>query len=474
MLLIKNITIADPRSMTEQVGDILIKDGKIAEIAEPGMISAANVISEQAEGLVVSVAEVISEPAEGLAASAAEVIPEPAEGKTVAREEQDDSLEVIDGTGLVAGPGLIDVHVHFRDPGLTYKEDIFTGAAAAAAGGFTTVVMMANTKPVIDNAETLCYVLEKGRETGIHVESCACVTKGMQGKELTDMEALKTVGAVGFTDDGVPILEEKVAREAMELTQRLHVPISFHEEHPMFISNNGVNRGKASMHFGIGGSDREAEINMVERDVALALQTGADINIQHISTKEGVEAVRRGKAQGGSIWAEATPHHIALTEEATIAHGTLAKMNPPLRTEQDRQAIIAGLLDGTIDLIATDHAPHSAEEKVKDITQAPSGIIGLETSLALCLTHLVKPGHMNHVALMRKMSYEPARLYHFEEKRGYIGVGAEADLVLYDPEESWLVEAPFQSKAVNTPFIGEKLTGKVRYTICGGRVVYQA
>ena len=425
MLLIQNITIADPKTMTETLGDLLLDSGKVVQIAGAGEIKVT------------------------------------------------EEMEVIDGTGLVAGPGLIDVHVHFRDPGLTYKEDIYTGAKAAAAGGFTTVVMMANTKPAIDSAETLTYVLEKGRETDIHVESCAAVTVGMQGKKMVNMDALKAAGAIGFTDDGVPILEEVLARKAMEETARLQVPISFHEENPVFISNNGINRGKASMHFGIGGSDRQAEIVMVERDVELALQTGASINIQHISTREGVEAVRRGKARGCAVWAEATPHHIALTEEAAIAHGTLAKMNPPLRTEEDRQAIIQGLVDGAIDLIATDHAPHSTEEKAKAITDAPSGIIGLETSLALCVTHLVKAGHLSHVQLMEKMSYNPAKLYHLEESRGHISVGADADLVLYDPNAEWTVAETFESKSVNTPFVGTKLTGQVRYTICGGKVVYQ-
>ena len=425
MLLIKNILIADPKTKTEVFGDILLADGRIEQVTEPGEIEIC------------------------------------------------DGMEVIDGTGLVAGPGLMDVHVHFRDPGLTYKEDIDTGARAAKAGGFTTVVMMANTKPAIDSVETLTYVLEKGRETGIHVESCAAVTIGLKGEEMVDMEALKAAGAIGFTDDGVPILEEALARKAMEQTAALKVPISFHEEHPIFISNNGVNRGKASMHFDIGGSDRQAEINMIERDVELALQTGASMNVQHISTEEGVELVRQGKARGGSVWAEATPHHIALTEDAVIAHGTLAKMNPPLRTEKDRLAIIQGLIDGAIDLIATDHAPHSVEEKSKGITEAPSGIIGLETSLALCITHLVEPGYMNHAELMEKMSYNPARLYHLEERRGHISVGADADLVIYDPKAVWTVGEAFASKAVNTPFVGATLTGKVRYTICGGRIVYQ-
>lgn len=425
MLLIQNITIADPKTMTETLGDLLLDGGKIAQIAGAGELKTG------------------------------------------------EGMEVIDGTGLVAGPGLIDVHVHFRDPGLTYKEDIYTGAKSAVAGGFTTVVMMANTKPAIDSVETLTYVLEKGRETDIHVESCATVTVGMKGEQMVDMDALKAAGAIGFTDDGVPILEETLARKAMLETARLQVPISFHEEHPMFISNNGINRGKASMHFEIGGSDRQAEISMVERDVQIALETGASMNVQHISTKEGVEAVRNGKVKGGAVWAEATPHHIALTEEAAIEHGTLAKMNPPLRTEEDRKAIIQGLVDGAIDLIATDHAPHSIEEKSKSITDAPSGIIGLETSLALCVTHLVKAGHLNHVQLMEKMSYNPARLYHLEENRGHISVGADADLVLYDPKAEWTVGETFASKSVNTPFVGATLTGQVCYTICGGKIVYK-
>ncbi len=425
MLLIKNITIADPKSMTETLGDILLKDGRIAEIAKAHSLKAG------------------------------------------------EEAEVIDGTGLVAGPGLIDVHVHFRDPGLTYKEDIHTGAKAAAAGGFTTVVMMANTKPTIDSVEILTYVLEKGRETDIHVESCANVTIGMKSQTMTDMEALKAVGAIGFTDDGVPILDEALARKAMEEAARLCVPISFHEEDPAYIANNGVNRGLASEHFGIGGSDRQAEITMIARDVQLALETGASMNVQHISTAEGVELVRQGKAQGGAVWAEATPHHIALTEAAVPVHGTLAKMNPPLRTEADRLAIIQGLVDGTIDLIATDHAPHSVEEKAKSITEAPSGIIGLETSLALCMTHLVKPGYLNHAQLMEKMSYNPAKLYHLEEQRGHISVGANADLVIYDPKEVWTVGKNFASKGVNTPFIGTELTGQVKYTVCGGKIVYK-
>ena len=377
--------------------------------------------------------------------------------------------EILEAAGLVVAPGLVDVHVHFRDPGLTYKEDILTGAQAAAAGGFTTVVCMANTKPVIDNAETLTYVLDKGKETGIHVLSCACVTKGMQGKELVDMDGLRVAGAAGFTDDGIPILDEEVLKAALSKAEELQVPVSLHEEDPKLIANNGINRGPVSEKLGIGGSPAEAEITMVERDCRLAEETGASVNIQHISTAGAVEAVRASKKRGSHVTAEAAPHHFTLTDEAVLTYGTLAKMNPPLRTERDRQAVIEGLKDGTIDMIATDHAPHSIDEKSKPLTEAPSGIIGLETSLALGITELVKPGHLTLLELMRKMSQNPAALYHLPCQG--ITEGAPADLVIFDADEEWKVES-FRSKAVNSPFKGWTLIGRVHYTICEGKVVY--
>ena len=338
--------------------------------------------------------------------------------------------ERVDAYGLLVAPGLVDVHVHFRDPGFTYKEDIETGARAAAKGGFTTVVMMANTKPSIDNAETLAYVLEKGKTTGIHVESCVNVTMGMQGKKLVPMEELAAKGAVGFTDDGIPLMDEKLVKEAMERAAKLDMPISFHEEDPTLIENNGVNRGEASAFYGIGGSPREAEIVLVERDLKLALETGACIDIQHISTKEAVELVRQAKKKGHNIHAEATPHHFTLTEQDTIRYKTLAKMNPPLREEADREAVIAGLVDGTIDLIATDHAPHSKEEKEKGITEAPSGITGLETALSLGITQLVDGGYLTMKQLLQKMSLQPASMYHLDA--GYLAEGGPADLILID------------------------------------------
>lgn len=378
--------------------------------------------------------------------------------------------EVLDAAGLVAAPGLVDVHSHFRDPGFTYKEDIGTGARAAAKGGYTTVVLMANTKPAVDNEETLSYVLEKGRKTGIHVETCATVTMGMKGKEMVPMEALCEKGAVGFTDDGVPIMDEALVREAMRTVKKLDVPISFHEENPVFIENNGINAGKASAHYGIGGSRREAEIDLVRRDLEIALETGACIDIQHISSKEAVELVRQAKKRGGDIHAEATPHHFSLTEEDVITYGTMAKMNPPLREETDRLAVIEGLKDGTIDLIATDHAPHSREEKEKPITEAPSGIIGLETALSLGITKLVDTKQLTLMSLLEKLTCNPARLYHLDA--GYLAEGGPADIVLFDPKESYTVDG-FVSKSDNSPFLGWKLNGKVRCTICGGEIVYR-
>ena len=380
---------------------------------------------------------------------------------------------VIDASGLTVGPGLIDVHVHFRDPGLTYKEDIGTGAAAAKKGGFTTVVTMANTKPPVDSEETVRYVLEEGKKTGIHVLPAACVSVGMKGQELTDMDALKAAGAVGFTDDGIPLMDQKLVCQAMLKAKELDVPLSFHEEDPAFISENGIHAGEAAKALGIQGSPALAEDALVARDCMLALHTGASVNIQHISSVNSVRMVKLAKELGADVTAEVTPHHFTLTESAVLEHGAMAKMNPPLRTEKDRLGIIEGIKDGSIDMIATDHAPHSAEEKaVEPVWKAPSGIIGLETALALAVTNLVKPGHLTMVQLMEKMSLNPAKLYRFD--KGSVAEGADADLVIFDENERWTVtEDDIASKSHNTPFIGAELYGRVKYTICGGRIVYE-
>lgn len=390
-------------------------------------------------------------------------------GQELTAKERE-KCRILDAEGLLVAPGLVDVHVHFRDPGFTHKEDILTGAAAAARGGFTTVVLMANTKPTVDTEETLRYVLDKGKTTNIHVETCANVTLGMQGQELVDMDALAAAGAVGFTDDGIPIMNPDIVRAAMEKAARLDMPVSFHEEDPSLIENNGINRGRASEHFGIGGSPREAEITMVERDLRIALETGACIDIQHISSKEAVELVRKAREKGHNIHAEATPHHFTLTEEAAIQYGPLAKMNPPLREEEDRQAIIRGLADGTIDLIATDHAPHTAEEKAQDITKAPSGIIGLETALPLAITELVNGGYLTMKSVLEKMSANPAAMYHLDA--GYLAEGGPADIILVDTTAAQ-VFTEYASKSGNSPFTGRQLRGVVMATICDGKVVYQ-
>lgn len=435
MLLLKNGYMIDPASDTAGYRDILIdkKSGRIVGIVPQG---------ETMESLPCG------------------------DGKMGKK----DSLEEIDLNGQIVAPGLVDVHVHFRDPGFTYKEDIYTGAAAAARGGFTSVVLMANTKPAVDNPETLDYVLQKGKETGIHVYTCANVTRGLQGRELTDMERLSELGAVGFTDDGIPLTDEELLREALRRAAKCGKPVSLHEENPALITNNGVNAGKAAAHYGIGGSPREAEISMVERDLRIALEEEADLSIQHISTREAVELVRQAKKKSGHIYAEATPHHFTLTEDAVIKYGTLAKMNPPLREEADRLAIIEGLRDGTIDMIATDHAPHSAEEKARPITEAPSGIIGLETALSLGIRELVDKGYLSMMELIGKMSLAPAKLYRLDA--GYLKEGGPADLTVFDLRKEWTVGG-FASKAANSPFLGERLPGVVSYTICGGEVVYR-
>lgn len=384
--------------------------------------------------------------------------------------EKEGQMKVLDAEGMMVAPGLADTHVHFRDPGFTYKEDIKTGAEAAKRGGYTEIVLMANTKPCVDCAEVLTSILQKGKQTGIHIHSCANVTRKMEGMHLTDMQLLCRMGAVGFTDDGLPLLSKELVREAMRKAAALHKPLSFHEEDPQYIQNPGIHAGSVARQMGLGGADSRAEIRMIQRDLKLAEETGATVVIQHISTKEGVCLVRQAKRKGIRVHAEATPHHFTLTQEAVRTKGTLAKMNPPLREETDREEILCGLQDGTIDLIATDHAPHSKEEKEKDFTSAPSGIIGLETALSLGIRELVNTGRLTYPQLFHRMSTAPCRLY--DISGGTIEEGGLADLVLFHPEETWKVEH-FASKSSNSPFIGEELPGVVHATICDGNIVYQ-
>ena len=382
-----------------------------------------------------------------------------------------ESERIIDGRGLYMAPGFCDIHSHFRDPGYTHKEDIASGAMAAKCGGYTDIILMANTNPVVDNTDTLSYVLNKGLTTGIHINTCASVTKGLKGEETVDFGLLHKRGAKGFTDDGIPIMDEEVLKRAMLECKKLEVPISLHEEDKSLISENGINSNIAESLFNLKGSPKEAEISMVKRDIEIAKETGCNLNIQHVSAKETVELVREAhKAGFSNIYAEATPHHFSLTEEDVKKYGTNAKMNPPLRTNEDRLAIIEGIKDGTISFIATDHAPHAKAEKEQEITKAPSGIIGLETAFPLAYENLVMPGYIDLIKLVKLMSLEPRKLYNMPCPG--ISIGDSADFVLFSTDEEWKYEET-RSKSFNSPFRGKKLHGKVKFTICGGRIVYE-
>ena len=431
--IIKNGRVIDPESRFDGRADLWIENGKIQKIVKKDTKSESDEASD------------------------APFIPADA--------------EVLDAEGLIVAPGLVDVHVHFRDPGLTYKEDIETGAAAAKAGGFTTVVCMANTKPVADTPEIVRYILEKGAKTGIHVETCAAVSKGFQGKELTDMESLKEAGAIGFTDDGIPLMSEKLVKEAMETAKRLNVPLSFHEEDPAFIFNNGINRGPVSEQLGIGGSPALAEDSMVARDCMIALHTGADVDIQHISSRNAVQMVGLAKKLGAHVWAEVTPHHFTLDETAVLEYGTLAKMNPPLRSSADKAALIEGIQDGTIDMIATDHAPHSEEEKSRGLADSAFGIVGLETAFPVLYTFLVKKGILSLETLIERMAIAPRRVFGIEG--GYLKEGQIADLAVLDLKASGNVQPErFLSKGRSTPFAGLEVQGENVMTFVNGKQVY--
>ena len=420
MILIKQARVMDPETGFDQVTDLVIENDKILRIGET---------------------------------------------------EDDGTFErVLDARGMIAAPGLIDVHVHFRDPGFTYKEDLDSGAAAAAAGGFTTVVCMANTKPVVDSVQIYQEIARRCEKLPVKVIQAAAVSKGFGGQEMTDMDALYKAGVRGFTDDGLPLMDEEFVKKAMEKVKELGVPISLHEEDPAYIEQPGVNQGEVSKKLNYGGASFMAEAVMVKRDCHLAEITGATVDIQHISSGAAVEYVKAAKEKGAHVVAEASPHHFTLTEEAVLEYGTLARMNPPLRTEEDRQRIIKGLQEGTIEIIATDHAPHSKEEKAKSLAEAPSGITGLETSLGLGITELVEKGYLTMMQLLEKMTINPAKLYHMEQ--GRLQEGKPADLVLFDPAKEWIVKE-YKSKASNSPFTGWKLKGKIHYTICNGMIVHE-
>ncbi|MDK7755365.1 MAG: dihydroorotase [Peptoniphilus harei] len=420
-MIIKGGRVIDPLSKRDEVLDIKIEDGKIVEIAKDIESSSGN-------------------------------------------------EEIIDARGKIVVPGLIDVHVHFRDPGQTHKEDLVTGSQAAIAGGFTSVVQMANTSPKIDSKEKIIEHYKRARDLPLKVFTVSALTRNFGDLELVDMEENFKRGALAFTDDGIPNRNSKLILEAMNRAKELGAIISFHEEDPELIEQNGINHSEVSDKLGIYGSPKIAETSFIARDVTMAIYTGAKISIQHISTGLGVDLVKFGKEMGANIYAEVTPHHIALNDSAVLEYGSLAKMNPPLRSEEDRLRIIEGLKEGTIEIIATDHAPHTAEEKSKEITKAPSGIIGLETSFSICYENLVLTKEISLMKLIELMSTNPARIYGLEG--GEISQGKIADLAIIDLESEYKIDK-YKSKSSNTPFKDKTLRGEVLYTISEGKIVFK-
>ena len=421
MKLIKNGRVIDPKSQFDALADILIDGQKIVAI-----------------------------------------------GQDLTRED----AEIIDATGKIVAPGLIDIHVHFREPGQTHKEDIHTGSLAAARGGFTTVVMMANTNPTVSTVETLTEVLSSASRENIHVKSVATITDKFDGQTLTDFEALLKAGAVGFADDGIPFTDAGQVRKAMQKAVNFDTILALHEEDPQLTGVLGINDGAVAHQCGVTGAPTVSEYSMVARDAMLALDTKARVHFQHLSAGESVDVVRFAKAMGARITAEVTPQHFSITEDAILTHGTNAKLNPPLRRTSDIEKLIIGLQDGTIDVIATDHAPHTHAEKDQEITKAPSGMTGLETSLSLGLTHLVAPGHLSVMALLEKMTSNPAQVLGVDA--GYLAENGPADLVIFDADVTREVTDDFASKASNSPFVGDQLQGVIAYTICDGDIVYQS
>ena len=379
----------------------------------------------------------------------------------------------IDGRGLSVSPGLIDPHVHLRDPGLTYKEDILTGTAAAACGGFTAVACMPNTKPVADCPEIIAGILDRAQSgSGVRVLPIGAISVGERGERCADFAALKMAGAVALSDDGVPVMRAVLMREALQRAKDCGLPLLCHEEDGEMVRNYAVNEGKISRQLGIPGRPAIAEELMVARDGLLSLETGVPVHFCHISTAGSVNIIRRLKAVGAAVTCETCPQYFTLTEDAILERGSLARVNPPLRTAADVAAIVEGLRDGTIDCIATDHAPHAAEEKARPLTEAPSGMVGLETALAITLTQLYHSGAMELTEILQKMTAGPAQLLNLPY--GKLAVGAVADLTLFDLNEKWTIDpVNFRSKGRNTPFARWSVQGKAKYTLVGGRVIYR-
>lgn len=421
-LLIKNGRVLDPASERDGICDILVADGVIQKVAE-------NIEAEDAK--------------------------------------------VVDATGYFVMPGLVDLHVHFRDPGLTYKEDIETGAKAAARGGYTTVLCMPNTSPVIDAPEKVEYVYNRAKEVApIHVLQVGAVTVGMMGETLSDIRGMVEAGIPAISEDGKSVMNSQVYREAMEIASELDLPVLAHCEDINLVNKGVMNADDRADALGLKGITNAVEDVIVARDILLAQETGARLHLCHCSTKDSVKMVRWAKDAGLKVSAEVCPHHFTLTSDDIPCDDANYKMNPPVRTQADKEALIAGLKEGVIDVIATDHAPHSAEEKSRSMTQAPFGIVGLETAVALTVTELLEKEILTPLQMAEVMSYKPARIASLDA--GTLLEGKAADIVLIDPKEEYVIDKnEFASKGKNTPFHGWKVRGKVKMTICDGQIVYE-
>ncbi len=424
-LLIRGGRVIDPATNTDAEFDLLLRDGRVAELA----------------------------PRSKLIGKAA---------------------ETLDARGLIVAPGLIDLHVHLREPGQSHKETIASGTAAAAAGGFTSVCAMPNTSPVNDSAEITTWMTQAPRGAMVNVFPIAAATAGSNGEQLTDFYALQRAGAVAFTDDGRPVLDEKLMREALNLGARLKVPIIQHAEDTRMTAGATMNEGPMAFRLGLRGMPAEAESKIVERDIELARATQGHLHVAHVSTASALKAVRRGKRDRIRVTCEVTPHHFTLIDENIGDYDSRFKMNPPLRSAADREALLAALADGAIDAIASDHAPHAEHEKAVEFERAPFGIIGLETALALAITRLHREKNMSLRRLVELLSTSPARIMNLRG-RGTLAPGAHADVVIFDPKKRWTYNAAQSlSKSRNTPFDGWTLSGKVVATIVSGNFVYRS
>jgi dihydroorotase len=423
-LVIRGVRVLDPRLDLDSVHDLVVRGGEIAEIAGPGLV------------------------------------PEP------------EGAEVIDGEGLLAVPAFVDPHVHFRVPGQEHKEDLETGTRAAGAGGYCAVIAMANTEPPVDSASVLGSIRDRAaREASVPTGFIATVTRGMGGEELTEMAELRDAGAAGFSDDGLPIRSARVLRRALEYQRLAGGVIALHEEDPELSGDGVMHEGEVSAVLGMAGVPSISESTMIARDCEIALYEGARIHVQHLSAAASVEAIARAKDAGVQVTCEASPHHLTLTDEAVRSMDSRFKMNPPLRTESDRQALIEGIQNGTIDCVATDHAPHAAEEKEVPFEQAAMGVTGLETAFAVLHTELVLPGTLGLDRLVALMT-RGGRPFGIPAPR--IEVGARANVALIDPAEEWTVgEGGHESRSHNTCFAGRTLTGRVQMTVADGQVAFR-